>query len=251
MHPGQFIAHFINTAIITAIVAALVLWRYKVGVLAGMNRGGGGELLMPPPRPRPAVIGTDSAARVAWERQTRRRVGVIVAVLVLICSLPLAYLAAASAGEVTPMHVFGQTGQFLLAAIPIAALLAAYSWREAVRYAVVLLAGGVALMLAVSALQRLSDGRAPTLDQAVNGLVFLQLTALNSVAPLLVMLATALPRVRGVAPMTFVGLLVFSLAPLGGSQLTRELATTATGGELVLNAGLRSASSSWRCRRAG
>ena len=35
MHPGQFIAHFINTAIITAIVAGLVLWRYKVGVLAG------------------------------------------------------------------------------------------------------------------------------------------------------------------------------------------------------------------------
>ncbi len=30
------------------------------------------------------------------------------------------------------------------------------------------------------------------------------------------MLVTALPRVRGVAPMTFVGLLVFSLAPLGG-----------------------------------
>lgn len=239
MHPGQFIAHFINTAIITAIVSALVLWRYKVGVLAGMNTGGGGELPMPPPTPRPAAIGTASAASaVAWERQTRRRVGLIVAVLVLICSLPLAYLAAASAGEVTPMHVFGQTGQFLLAAIPIAALLAAYSWREAVRYAVVLLAGGVALMLAVSALQRLSAGRAPTLDQAVNGLVFLQLTALNSVAPLLVMLVTALPRVRGVAPMTFVGLLVFSLAPLGGSQLTRELATTTTGGELVLNAGL-------------
>ena len=40
MHPGQFIAHFINTAIITAIVAALVLWRYKVGVLTGMSAGG-------------------------------------------------------------------------------------------------------------------------------------------------------------------------------------------------------------------
>ena len=52
------------------------------------------------------------------------------------------------------------------------------------------------------------------------------------------MLVTALPRVRGVAPMTFVGLLVFSLAPLGGSQLTRALAMTRTGSELVVNAGL-------------
>ena len=64
------------------------------------------------------------------------------------------------------------------------------------------------------------------------------MTALNAVAPLVVMLVTALPRVRGVAPMTFVGLLVFSLAPLGGSQLTRALAVTRTGGDLVLNVGL-------------
>ena len=49
MHPGQLIAHFINTAIITAIVAGLVLWRYKVGVLAGMNSAVPLELPIPPP----------------------------------------------------------------------------------------------------------------------------------------------------------------------------------------------------------
>ena len=167
----------------------------------------------------------------------RRRVAVGTALMVLVCSLPLAYLAAA-AGETTPMHVLGQTGQFLLAAVPIAALLAAYSWRRALLYGVALLAGGAALMVVVSALQRLVVGRSPSPDQFLNGLIFLQLTALNAVAPLLVMLVTALPRVRGVAPMTFVGLLVFSLAPLGGSQLTRALAMTRTGSELVVNAGL-------------
>ena len=239
MHPGQFIAHFINTAIITAIVAALVLWRYKVGVLAGMSTGGTVELPIPPPALRAAVSGTAAAAdAVVWERQVRRRVDVGAALIVLVCSLPLAYLAAAAVGDTTPMHVLGQTGQFLLAAVPIAALLAAYSWRRALLYAVALLAGGAALVLAVSALQRLAVGRSPSPDQFLNGLIFLQLTALNAVAPLLVMLVTALPRVRGVAPMTFVGLLVFSLAPLGGSQLTRALAMTRTGSELVVNAGL-------------
>ena len=217
MHPGQFIAHFINTAIITAIVAALVLWRYKVGVLAGMNTGGTVELPIPPPALRAAGSGTAAAAdAVVWERQVRRRVDVGTALIVLVRALPLAYLAAAAAGDTTPMHVLGQTGQFLLAAVPIAALLAAYSWRQALLYSVALLAGGAALMLAVSALQRLAVGRSPSPDQFINGLIFLQLTALNAVAPLLVMLVTALPRVRGVAPMTFVGLLVFSLAPLGG-----------------------------------
>lgn len=239
MHPGQFIAHFINTAIITAIVAALVLWRYKVGVLAGMRTGSAVELPIAPPVLRAAPSGTTAAAEaVVWERQVRRRVVVGAALIVLVCSLPLAYLAAAAVGDTTPMHVVGQTGQFLLAAVPIAALLAAYSWRQALIHAVALLAGGTALTLLVSALQRLANGRLPSPDQFLNGLMFLQLTALNAVAPLLVMLATALPRVRGVAPMTFVGLLVFSLAPLGGSQLTRALAVTRTGSELVVNAGL-------------
>jgi hypothetical protein len=227
MHPGQFIAHFINTAIITAIVAALVLWRYKVGVLAGMRTGGTVDLPTPPPGVRAAASGVTAADAVAWERQVRRRVSVGIAVIVLACSLPLAYLAA-STGDTTPMHVLGQTGQFLLAAVPIAALLAAYSWRQALIYAAAVLAGGAALVLAVSALQRLAVGRSPSPDQFLNGLIFLQLTALNALAPLIVMLVTALPRVRGVAPMTFVGLLVFSLAPLGGSQLTRTLATTRT-----------------------
>ncbi len=239
MHPGQFIAHFINTAIIAAIVAALVLWRYKVGVLAGMSTGGSVELPIPPPASRSAASETTAAAEASvWERRVRRRVGVSTALMVLVCSLPLAYLAAAGFGDTTPMHVLGQSGQFLLAAVPIAALLAAYSWRQALRYAVALLAGGAALVLAVSVLQRLAVGRSPSPDQVLNGLIFLQLTAINAVVPLLVMLVTALPRVRGVAPMTFVGLLVFSLAPLGGSQLTRALAMTRTGSELVVNAGL-------------
>ena len=241
MHPGQLIAHFIDTAIITAIVAALVLWRYKEGVLAGMNVGGAVELPIPDPANRAATATATTATRstvLTWERQARRRIAIAVGVMVLVCSLPLAYLQAAAFDGRTPMHVLGQTGQFLLAAVPIAALLAAYSWRKALLYAGALLAATVALVLVVSALQRLAAGRAPSLDQFLNGVIFLQLTALNAVAPVVVMLVTALPRVRGVAPMTFVGLLVFSLAPLGGSQLTRALATTRTGSELVLNAGM-------------
>ena len=54
------------------------------------------------------------------------------------------------------MHVLGQTGQFLIAAVPIVALLAAYSWRKALLYAMALLAAAVVLLLAVSALQRLA-----------------------------------------------------------------------------------------------
>ena len=239
MHPGQLIAHFINTAIVTAVVAAFVLWRYKAGVLAGMNVGGPVELPVPLAASRTASASSVSRSSVlTWEQRMRWRIGVAVALVALVACLPLAYLQAAGFGGRTPMHVMGQTGQFLIAAVPMAALLAAYSWRRTFTYGVLVLAAGAVLVLAVSVLQRLVTGRAPSIDQLLNGLIFLQLTALNALAPLVVILVTALPRLRGVAPMTFVGLLVFSLAPLGGIQLSFALATTRAGGELVLNAGL-------------
>ena len=79
------------------------------------------------------------------------------------------------------MHVLGQTGQFLLAAVPIAALLAAYSWRQALSTAVGCLASWPRWRWSASSvLQRLAVGRAPSLDQFVNGVIFLQLTALNA-----------------------------------------------------------------------
>jgi hypothetical protein len=239
MHPGLLIAHFINTAIITAIVAGLVLWSYKRGVLAGMNVGGAAELPVPPALPLKArAEPASSVSALMWERRIGRRIGIIVPLAVLLCALPLAYLQAVAYDVHTPMDVLGMTGQFLMAAVPMTALLLAYSWRKALVYGVGLLLAGALAMIAVSMLQRLAVGRAPTPDQAMNGVIFLQLTAFNAGAPLVVMLATALPRVRGVAPMTFVGLLVFSLAPLGGSQLTRALAMTRSGSELLLNVGL-------------
>ena len=238
MDQSQLVAHFINTVIITAIVAVLILWRYKAGVLAGMNVGGPFELPIPLRGDRPtAAVRVPIEGVLTWELGVRWRVSVAVALVVLVCCLPLAYLQAVAYDVRTPMHVVGMTGQFLIAAIPMAAMLAAHSRRKVLIYAVVLMAAAAVLMLAVSALQRLAAGRAPSLDQFLNGLAFLQLTAMNALAPLVVIVVTALPRVRGVAPMTFVGLLVFSLAPLGGVWLTTALLRTNAGADLVLNTG--------------
>ena len=242
MNPAQFIAHFIDTAIVTAIVSAIVLWRYKVGVLAGMNVGGAVELPLPVFAARPLRLQSTSPSLVlGWEKQARRRVALVVSGAVLVASLPLAYMAAAAIDRWTPTDVVAMTGQFVLAAVPITALLLAFSWRRALVFAVVLLSAVAALVIAVSMVQRVATGRWPSIDQLLNGVLFFQLTAVSAVsvvAPLPLLLATVWPRVRGVAPMTFVGLLVFSLAPLGGSQLTRALAMTRGGGELVLNVGL-------------
>ena len=37
MHSGELIFHFLNTIVLTALIAAWVLWRYRAAVLRGMQ----------------------------------------------------------------------------------------------------------------------------------------------------------------------------------------------------------------------
>jgi hypothetical protein len=45
--PGELIFHFLNTVVLTALVASVVLWRYRVDVLAGMGSSSGQALGIP------------------------------------------------------------------------------------------------------------------------------------------------------------------------------------------------------------
>ena len=128
----------------------------------------------------------------------------------------------------------------LMAAVPIIAVSIALSWARALWLAARILAACAAAVVVVSALQRLFAGRAPTWDQLLNIWYFLQSTAVEVSVPMLLLLATGAPRIRGIAPITFVGLFVFGLAPLLGSRLTTWLTTT-RGKEVVLQLGTNAA----------
>ena len=84
----------------------------------------------------------------------------------------------------------------------------------------------------LSMLQRPFYGKAPSLDQAMNFVLFFQFAAVTLWLPALLGLATGARRVRGVAPITFAGLLVFGLAPLLGLRLTQWLTGTQSGAGL-------------------
>ncbi len=84
-------------------------------------------------------------------------------------------------------------------------------------------------------LQRPFYGRAPTLDQAFNFVLFLQLAAVTLPLPLALLLASGARRVRGVAPIVLAALLVFGLAPLFGMRLTTWLTGTHGGAQWVLS----------------
>lgn len=243
MHPGELIYHFINTIIVAAVVSAAVLWRYRVGVVIGMRARAGVDLL--PAIPPAQRVHGDAVARAdvqAWETQLRWRVVAAVFAVVAICALPLGYAWFHGDTEpFLPVQVVVRSAGYWLAIVPIGVVLLAYSWRQALRFVVVALLAGAAGIVLLAVVQRIAMGRAPSLDLMTGGMAFLQIVAIEAPVAVTLFGVTGIPRVRGVAPIVFVGLLVFSLAPLFGSQVTRLLTTTRSGSDFVLRFGMSAA----------
>jgi hypothetical protein len=226
MQTGELIYHFINTVIVAALVSAAVLWRYRIDVVAGMRVRGEVDLL--PSTPLGARVHGDAVDRAdvhAWEVRLRRRIVAAVCGVVILCALPIGYAwFAGESDDLLPVQVVARSSGYWLTIVPIAALLLAYSWRQTLTFVVLALLAGAA---------RIVMGRAPTFDQLMNSVNFLQIVALDAPVAATLFIVTGIPRVRGVAPIVFVGLLVFSLAPFLGSQATRLLTTTREGSDLV------------------
>jgi hypothetical protein len=151
-------------------------------------------------------------------------------------ALPLSALYL-SLGDLplSPAHLYLKAAAFGCIAVPVTAVLCALPWRRTLRLAVGVPLALAAIGVLLSMLQRPFYGKAPSLDQAMNFLVFLQYAAFVLWLPLLLGLATGARRVRGVAPIVLAGLLVFGLAPLLGLRLTQWLTGTRAGAEWVLS----------------
>ncbi len=236
---GELFSHLTSVVLLTLIVAPVVLWRYRRAVLGGMMQRPGPALPVPPPAPLPAVTAVtavDTGTGEAWERLLRWRVFVAAWVAAFVAALPLSALYL-HLGDLppTPAHLYLKAAAMSAIAVPAVAVLCALPWRRTLR-----LGAGLLLALAVagvllSMLQRPFYGKAPTLDQAMNFIVFLHYAALTLWLPLLLGLATGARRVRGVAPIVLAGLLVFGLAPLLGARLTLWLTGTRSGAQWVLS----------------
>ncbi len=233
---GELTFHLLNVLLLTLGIAPLVLWRYRRAVLAGMQ--GRAEVVLPvaepsAPRPPAAVAGIDP---LRWEARLRRRVFMAVLVATFLSALPLSGLFFYLGGEpTTPVHLYLKAGVMASAAVPMFAVLAAIPFWRALALWLATLAALAAAGVVLSMLQRPFYGKAPSLDQAMNFVLFFQFAAVTLWLPALLGLATGARRVRGVAPITFAGLLVFGLAPLLGLRLTQWLTGTQSGASWVLS----------------
>jgi hypothetical protein len=177
----------------------------------------------------------ESRTVLDWERRLRRRVFIATLGVVFVCALPLSALFVVLADlPRTPLHLYPKAGALATLAVPMAAVLIALSFGRALRLWVATLLLLAAAGVVLSLLQRLLQGRAPSLDQALNFVVFLQLAGVTLWLPLVLLLASGARRVRGVAPIVLAALLVFALGPLLGMRLTVWLTGSRSGAEWVL-----------------
>ena len=240
MHSGELIFHFLNVIVLTALIAAWVLWRYRAAVLKGMQARSGAvvpvaEVTRHETIPVPVNVATVSR----WMNRARRGIVIAVVAAILLPALLMSglYLILSDLPR-GPAHVWLVGSVFASAAVPMVAVFLAVPFWRALWIWFMSLGSCAVIGVALAMIQRLVAGKLPTLDQFMNIPYFFQFAAVEWSMPLLLLLATGGRRLRGVAPITLAGLLVFGLAPLLGSRLTAWAAGTQTGGQWLLSIGL-------------
>src|SRR5690242_246279 len=96
--------HLVNSIILTGVVSILVLWRYRVSVLAGM--AGGEEQILPLPNsvsPAEPPVAHSPALALRWERHREWRVVWAYFVAALLSAAPLS-LGQAYVHDLWPVY---------------------------------------------------------------------------------------------------------------------------------------------------
>jgi hypothetical protein len=232
----QLVVMFANTVIITALLAVFSLWRYRKAVLVGMRGQTGADLMLPAlriPEER-SVQAPDLSGALAWERRAQVRTAIVYVISVACAALPLALLYIVQSDiPRTPMHVVMIASIYLSAAAPMAALSLAWTWKRGAAFAALLLVAGAVLATLLSMVQRPFYGRAPSLDQLFNFVLFFALAAPILSVPLLFLLGSGSSRLRGIVPAIFGGLILFGMAPWLGYWLTFQLIGSESGLRLI------------------
>jgi hypothetical protein len=238
MHGGEPSVHFINSVLVTVVVALFVLWRYRLAILGGMRRGDSALLPLPAAnvQGRAGLADGDIATR---EQAMRQRIAAAWLLTTAICGLPMA-VAYMVAGEMSasPTYALALTCSYMIAALPMIAVSLAWPPRRMVVAFVAMMLSFAALCLLAGIIERSLLGR--PLSWKILGLVplFFDIAWNQLWIAGLFWLMSWPTRLRGVVPITFAALLVFAAAPFAGARLTAVLAATEVGTPWVYTLGL-------------
>jgi hypothetical protein len=238
MHGGEPSVHFINSVLVTVVVALFVLWRYRQAILGGMMRGDSVALPLPAIS-APASTGAAAGDLLARERSLRRQIAAAWLLTAAICSLPMAiaYMVAGNFGT-SPSYTLALTFCYMLAVLPMIAVSLALPPTRIIASLIAMLVCFSAIYLLAGITERSMLGR--PFSWRILGLIPLFFGMLWNqlwMAGLFWLLSWP-TRLRGVVPITFAALLVFGFAPFAGSRLTAVLAGTDFGTPWVMALGL-------------
>src|SRR5262249_26576831 len=213
MHSGELIFHLLNVIVLTALIAAWVLWRYRVAVLKGMQARSGEVIPVSEVGQygnAPAPVNVENVLR--WTSRARRRIVIAVVAAIFLPALLMTglYLILSDLPR-SPAHVWLVGAVFGSAAVPMVAVFLAIPFWRALWLWVLSLGACAVIGVVLAMIQRLVVGKLPTLDQFMNIPYFFQFAAVEWSMPLVLLLATGARRLRGVAPITLAGLLAFGL----------------------------------------
>lgn len=238
MHSGEPNVHFVNSVLVTVVVALFVLWRYRQAILHGMTRGDALTLPWTGVMPRPAPH-TAAGDLLSVECAARWRLAMAWWLTAALCALPMAVLyMVAGDMALSPTYALGLTTGYALAALPMIAVSLALSPLRMVGLLLMMVAGSAAVILLSGVIERGLSGR--SLSWRILGLVPLWLDmAWNQLWMAALFWLLSWPtRLRGVVPITFAALLVFGAAPFLGSQLTGLISATEAGTPWVYRFGV-------------
>ena len=224
-----------NSTILTAIVSMFVLWRYRNGVLKGMEAGGASVVPLRDLRGRQGDSFDAAAAaptKLRWERSQRLRIAIAYAATTSTCAVPLAYAVFVDTeGPNFPSVVLQLALIYALSAAPMIAVTLALSAGQIV----MALGALIALFTTLAVGGRLMEGalRGWTQSDLVSGFLSFAVGNIPLWMAALFWLLTWPRKLRGVAPITFSALLMFSLAPV----VTAGSAALAGGADVMGTAG--------------
>jgi len=258
MQTGALVYHFINTVVLTIVVAAVVLWRYKAAVLARMTQQSLTPLPSPPIREcqvHPAASGAKTA--LIWEARLRARIAAAFFLTTLACGLALAIVVVRLQGmDATPARTMMMALVFTLICAPMVIASVALSPIGGLRGFLLFVLVLTALAVLVDMVEDAALGRSLTPGSSLSA--FTTIAAVSMLVPLMFVAITWPKKVRGVVPMTAAGLFIFGLAPLVAYEVTSALSATIAGTTFVDRLGpngvfilvaLPSAWVAWQCLR--
>jgi hypothetical protein len=223
--------HLVNTVALTAIVSIFVLWRYRVSVLAGMDRDSGQTLPLPAPAPahrNDALAPSTLAARLARERRGQRLIALAYVLTTLGSALPLALAVAYLSGirPIYPSRVMMIALMYAFTCAPMIAASLSLPGRRAFAGMALLTVLLTSMVVVGEVVEDVFLGRHIGWQQLAAAPRFLGLLPSQMWLMALFWVATWPRKVRGIAPLSFGTLLIFGAAPF----LSGRLNATADGG---------------------